>query len=320
MNSQQLAAVSEPRSVNRAWPLVYIVLVSWNTQERTLACLSNLSGTSYPNYRMVVVDNASSDGSPDAIAMLHPNVPMLRLTRNRGFTGANNKGFSYAIEHGAEFVYLLNTDTRVPDDFLYQAVMTAQRDPTIGIVGSKVLHAHRPDTIQFAGAHLNITIAYSGRALGYDELDRGQYDCVTDVDWVTGCAMMLSHACIVETNGFDDAFFAFYEDVDICVRARSAGIRVVMSPGSRVWHEGGGSLGGAASGMHLYYDVRNALRLTYKHRPASNMVTETLRTACIVGAHMMQVFLQGPRISLIRAIFDGMRDYYRGVNGARRTH
>ncbi len=298
-------------------PLVYIILVNWNAGGHTLACLESLRNLSYPSYKVLVVDNASSDGSPDAIAAAHPDLALVRLPRNLGFTGANNVGFHHALAQEAQFVYLLNTDTRVAPDFLSAAVTTATSSPDIGVVGSKVLQAARPTHLQFAGGRVNLHTGYNGRPMGYGKQDHGQCDHVTDVAWVTGCAMLISRACVEATAGLDDAFFAFHEDIDLCLRARAQGFRVVMSPQSRVWHEGGGSLGGGASALHMYYDVRNGLRLVHKHNPITARLGRLARTCCIIGAHVLQVLLMGPTNAALRAIADGVKDYYRGVTHAR---
>jgi len=297
-------------------PLVYILLVNWNATEHTLACLNSLQSVSYSNYRVLIVDNASSDNSVDTIAAAYPNATLLRLPRNLGFTGANNVGFQHALERGADFVYLLNTDTWVDPGFLAQAVTTAAASPSIGIVGSKIFHADRPDRLQFAGGRVNLTTGYNGRPFGYNQIDHGQCDHITDVDWVTGCAMLISRACLAATKGFDEAFFAFHEDVDLCLRARAAGFRVVMSLQSRVWHKGGGSTGGAISALHIYYDVRNGLRLVQKHRPLANLLGRLSRAACIISAHTAQVLLACPTRHGLGAIVAGVRDYYAGIGGA----
>jgi len=299
-------------------PLVYVLLVNWNTARHTIACLDSLQHVSYPNYRVLVIDNASRDDSVDAIAQAYPDVPIVRNGRNMGFTGANNVGFEHALRAGADFVYLLNTDTWVAADFLSEAVETAisESDNSIGIVGSKVLHADRPDCIQFMGAYVNLATGYSGRPFGYDQIDQGQYDSVTDVDRVTGCAMMISRACLEATDGFDDAFFAFHEDVDLCLCARSASFRVVMSPQSRIWHEGGGSTGGVVSSTHMYYDVRNTFRLLDKHNPTGDVITSLLRTACIVGAHAIQAALSHSSDRSASAILTAVADHYCGITRA----
>jgi GT2 family glycosyltransferase len=316
MIARQPDNLFEDTDMSRPEPLVHVALVNWNDGQHVLACLGSLSAVSYTNYRIVIVDNASSDGSADIIASAYPNMTLLRLAENHGFTGANNVAFRHALELGTDFVYLLNGDTRVAPDFLSQAVSTALADPSIGIVGSKVLHADRPDRLQFAGAHVNLMTGHSGRPYSYGEMDDGQCDHITDVDRVTGCAMMVSRRCLEATGGFDDAFFAFHEDVDLCLTARAAGFRVVMSPRSRVWHEGGGSIGGAASPTHMYYSVRNGLRLVQKHKPARNRALGLLRAGCIVGAHLLQVILGGRTIAEARAIAHGTWDYYRGVTHA----
>ncbi len=300
-----------------AQPLVYVVVVNWNTAEYTVACFASLQAISYPNYRILVIDNASSDGSPDVIGTAYPDVSLIRLSENFGFTGANNVGFQHALEHGAAFVYLLNADTRVAPNFLTQAVHTALSDASIGIVGSKVLHADRPDTLQSMGLRANLTIGHHGRSFGYDQIDQGQCDHITDVDLLGGCAMMISRACLETVGGFDDAFFAFQEDFDVCLQAKAAGFRVVMSPLSRVWHYGGGSVGGAVSASHMYYNVRNTLRLLGKHRPMSNKAVKLVRTGCVVGAHVMQVLLNKPSRAALREIVRGALGYHRGIAHAR---
>lgn len=299
--------------MDKTAPLVYILLVNWNTTEHTLACLNSLQSVSYSNYRVLIVDNASSDNSVDTIAAAYPNAALLRLPRNLGFTGANNVGFQYALEQGADFIYLLNTDTWVDPGFLAQAIITAAASPSIGIVGSKVFHADRPDRLQFAGGHVNLTTGYNGRPFGYNQVDDGQCDHITDVDWVTGCAMLISRACLTKTDGFDEAFFAFHEDVDLCLRARAVGLRVVMSPRSRIWHRGGGSTGGASSAVHIYYDLRNGLRLVGKHRPFTSKAFSIIRGGCIIGAHTIQVLLNRPTRATIKALFMGTHDYCLGV-------
>ncbi len=175
-------------------PLVYIILVNWNAGGHTLACLESLRNLSYPSYKVLVVDNASSDGSPDAIAAAHPDLALVRLPRNLGFTGANNVGFHHALAQEAQFVYLLNTDTRVAPDFLSAAVTTATSSPDIGVVGvvgSKVLQAARPTHLQFAGGRVNLHTGYNGRPMGYGKQDHGQCDHVT----ARLATIRLTHIC-----------------------------------------------------------------------------------------------------------------------------
>ena len=179
---------------------------------------------------------------------------------------------------------------------------------------------HRPDTLQSAGQFVNLTSGYNGRLLGHNEIDNGQYDHVSDVDLIGGCAMMVSRKCLEDIGGFDDAFFAFKEDFDLYLRAKTAGFRVVTSPLSRIWHEGGGSLGKQVSATHMYYSVRNGILLVEKHKPASNKAFSYARAVCIAGAHTAQVILRGPSFAAFREILRGVHDYYLGVTHARPSH
>src|SRR5689334_13312211 len=135
-------------------PSVSVVLLNWNGWKDTIPCVESLRQLGYANVQIVVVDNASTDESEERIRAACPDVTLLQSGANRGFAGGNNVGIRYALEHSADYVWLLNNDTLVRPNTLSALVARAESDPRIGFVGSKILYASRPDLVWYAGATL----------------------------------------------------------------------------------------------------------------------------------------------------------------------
>src|SRR6185503_4020206 len=121
-------------------PRVIIVILNTNRREDTLACLASLAASTYPAQEIVVVDNASTDGSLAAIGSAYPAVHILSLVENRGYAGNNNAGIAWAIEHGSDWVLILNEDTVLAPDCVAQLVEAGESDPRIGMVGPTDYH------------------------------------------------------------------------------------------------------------------------------------------------------------------------------------
>ena len=132
-------------------PAVVIVLLNWNGWRDTHACLGSLAGLDYPNYEVVVVDNASTDGSEAELRKRHPKLTLLQSGANLGFAGGNNVGLRSALAHGAEYVWLLNNDTLVEPDALSELVGKMQREPDLGLCGSTLLYESQRGTVQALG-------------------------------------------------------------------------------------------------------------------------------------------------------------------------
>jgi len=252
-------------STRDSLPSVFIVIVNWNGLADTLECLESLRYLDYPNFEILLVDNASADNSVETIRCRYPSVRILENSRNLGFTGGNNVGIRHALGNGASYVWLLNNDTTVDRHALFCLVEAGERDRGIGILGSKIYYSSEPDVISFAGATIDWSRGTSSH-IGRGEVDRGQYDNLSEVDRVSGCSMLVKKE-VCETVGlFDDTFFLFVEDVDWCVRAKRSGFRCVFVPASAVWHKEGSSIRKAEYGsLYSYYNTRNFLLLIKKN-------------------------------------------------------
>lgn len=239
-------------------PSVAVIVLNWNGLEDTSACLASLGRVDYPSFRVVVVDNGSTDGSPARLLERFPNVTLIELERNLGYAGGNNAGLRHAIEMGVDYALLLNNDTEVAPEFLRQLVETAEADPRVGMVGPTIYYYDHPDVIWSAGGAIDWRRGKTWMVC-LNEPDRGQ--CGTEpriVDFVTGCAMLVRREVMERVGLLDERFFLYYEEVEWCTRARRAGFKVLHLPAAHVWHKIPLDARGDSPEVH-YYMTRNRL-------------------------------------------------------------
>lgn len=287
------------------------VVLSWNGREDTLACLESLHGV-----ETIVVDNGSTDGSPEAVAERFPEVELVRAGVNLGYAAGNNVGIRRALDRGADWVVLVNNDATVADDLVPALEAAAARNPDAGVLGGKVYVADPPDVIWYAGGSFEPRVGYSGRVRGAGRRDDGSYREERDVDWATGALLAVSREAIERVGLLDEELFAYMEDADWCLRILDAGLRVVFAPSLRAWHRVSASTGGAASTASLYYHCRNTLAVCERRRPLGRGHTG-VRRAIVVGTHLLQTLRHPARGRAAWAVVRGWRDYRRGRMGRR---
>jgi GT2 family glycosyltransferase len=296
---------------------VAVVVLSWNGREDTLACLRSLAEVAYRPLEVIVVDNGSSDGSPDAVAEAFPAVHLIRLDRNTGFSGGVDTGIRAADERGAGAVLLLNNDMVVEPGFLDPLVEALR--PGVAAACSQILFADAPERIWYAGASFRPRRGHHGRNIGYGEpplpADRRPYE----VDCACGGAMLIARSAVEQVGLFDERLFAYREDLDWSLRARAEGLRILVAPASVVRHAVSGSSGGASSPTSLYYDTRNGLVVSERHAPLGTVGT-WLRRLDSFAAHLAQAVLSPRRAAATRAVARGLRDAVGGRLGERPSH
>lgn len=288
---------------------VAIVLLNWNQEDLTLACLRSLRALDYPDFRVILVDNGSRPGSLDAIEAGFPEATLIRHERNLGFTGGNNAGIRRALAEGADYVMLLNNDTEVAPDMLHLLVDFAASDPRIGVVGPLIYYYDDPQRIWSAGGAVDPHTAASV-SLGEGELDDGRrIPC--RVDYVSGCALLIKRAVVEQIGLLDERFFIYYEEADWCARAREAGYQVWLVPQAKVWHKI--SLQArAASPRYLYLMTRNRL-LYLRNRGApwprilGVILTSEVRTLLSWSLRRRHRDRRALRIYRMRGVVDFMR-------------
>jgi hypothetical protein len=292
------------------WPRVLVVVLNWNGADETLACLESLAAADSPAFDTVVIDNGSRRSVAPAVRERFPGVGCVELPVNLGYAGGNNVGLRRALEEGHAFAYVLNNDTVVDPGFLSAAVRAADA-PRVAAVGGKVLALDDPTRLWITYGSVNYRQSLIHLA-GWGERDRGQYDTVREVEWVPGCALLLSCAALRDVGLFDERFFAYHEDVDWCTTARERGWRIRFAPDSVVRHRGNRALGGPAyTSPRKYLSARSTVLYARKHASRAQKVK---LWACILVT-LPFVFLRrlvtgeaGGVILKVRGWLDGLRD------------
>ena len=248
------------------FPKVSVITVNWNNFNDSAECLESLRKTTYSNFEVIVVDNGSVG---DDVSLLKQrfgdSIRLIVNDKNSGFAGGCNIGIKDALARGADYVVLLNNDTVVAPDFLEGLVRVAQSDERVGIAGGKVFCYELPELIWFAGGIINYR---TGRTpiRGSGEADKGQFDEIVRVDWISGCFMFISRDVLQAVGMLDERFFFGWEDVDLCVRAARKGFKVLFVPESRIWHKGFGiDKRDRLMGMPVYYATRGQFLFMEKH-------------------------------------------------------
>lgn len=278
-------------NVQPAQPNVWIIIVNWNGREITLDCLDSLHHSTYRNQHVLVVDNASTDGSVEQIRKLFPDVEVLALPENRRFAGGNNTGIRHALDRGAELLLLLNNDTTVDPGFLEPLVARLASDPSAGIVAPKIFYHAQPDRLWYAGGSISFWTG-SMRHLGIREDDNGQYDTPGETDYASGCCFLTRAKLVAEIGLLDESYYMYTEDADWCMRARRAGYRVMYEPKARVWHRLSVSAGGHLSWYKLKNKACSNFRFFLRYARPYQWLTFPWMAVLSNGASAVRYLLQ----------------------------
>lgn len=238
-----------------------VVIPNWNGRRFLATCLESLLNQTYHNIEIIVVDNASGDGSQDFVREGFPQVRLIALSENRGFTGACNIGMQAA---SGDIISLLNNDTEVDVNWVSATVEGFCQDQEVGMVASKILLFDRRDHFHTAGDTFGIDGSAGNR--GAWERDVGQYDRVEYVFGACGGAAAYRKSMLDDIGLLDDDFFFLLEDVDLAWRAQLAGYKALYMPSALVFHHLSASGGGATAS---YYDGRNSIWVLVKNMPGA---------------------------------------------------
>ena len=276
---------------------VFLIILNWNGGRMTISCLKSLESVNCDSFfvEVVVVDNGSTDDSVERIELRiknqEPKTILLRNKENLGFAEGNNVGIRYALESGADYICLLNNDTRVDPDFLMQLIKTADSDEKIGLAGGKIYFEkgyefhkdrykenERGKVIWYAGGIIDWGDVYATHR-GVDEVDVGQYDEITETDYINGCLLLAKKEVFKKVGLFDPKYFLYFEDVDLSVRVKKSGFKIIFCPAAKIWHLSSGS-SGSGSELHDYFITRNRLLFGLRFAPFRSkvaLIKESLR-------------------------------------------
>lgn len=260
----------EPRTAPSTLPIdprVLVVLLNWNAADQTARCLQSVLRMSYPNFSVLLIDNGSTDGSAEHLRPLASDrVSLIELPTNTGFTGGSNLAFRHALEHGDDFVWLLNNDALTNCCTLASLIRVAQADPRIGLVSPRIASLQNPQK------HLNLGGLFRPEIPTFQltrDIDRATEWARTDPGHilVMGTALLVRTSLLRQIGLFDDRLFAYWEDTDLSLRATRAGFRNAVDFGSVVLHqEKDATLAANDLKPHYwYYMARNETRFWRKH-------------------------------------------------------
>ena len=261
--------------------LVSVVIVNWNGKHLLGECLDSLLVQSVGGIEIILVDNGSRDGSAEYVRERYRDVRLISLTENIGFAGGNNAGIRAA---SGKYVALLNNDTKVDPNWLANLLKEAEASPAIvGMWASKILTYDNPDIIDNVG--LLMYPDGLGRGKGRLEKDKGQYDRTGEAFFPSGCAGLYRRKMLDEIGLFDEAFFAYADDVDLGLRARLAGWQCIYVPSAKVYHKYSAS-SSAHSPFKAFLVERNRIWVLLKYYPVEMIVISPFVTLMRLLVHL----------------------------------
>ncbi len=261
---------------------ISLIILNYNGRDNTLRCLISLKKLLLPNnikFETIVVDNCSQDDSLKHVRNEFPDVLIIENKDNLGFSQGNNIGIQYALEHGADYIVILNSDTIVDKNFIKELLIEAKMSDKVGIVVPKIYFAqgfefHKD---RYKQEELGKVLWYAGGIMdwsnvigfhrGVDEIDKGQYDESIETQFASGCCMFIKKEVLKDVGLLDKKYFLYYEDNDLSVRAKKAGYKIIYVPKAVIWHKNAGSAGGSGSKLQDYYITRNRLLFGMRYAP-----------------------------------------------------
>lgn len=283
----------------RAQPNVICIVLNWNGWQDTLDCLHALKRCTYRNLTITVVDNGSTNDSALRIRAAHPDVLLLESDRNLGFAGGYNIGIRHALAKAADYVWLLNNDTKPAPDALWALVAKASTDRRIGAVASICYHMRDPAVVQaWAGARVNLLIGYVRNST------KPRHDHWFDA--LYGASLLVSRPAIQEVGLLDEGFFVYWEETELCLRLRKRGWLLAAAPESRILHKVAASTGGNSRVLDRYFTA-SGLRILHLHSPAPPVAMFIFLTVRFMRRLLRLQFSQ------CKSVWAGLQDYRRSL-------
>lgn len=260
--------------------LLTIIIVNWEREADTLECLSSLENCckDYNSYDVILVDNASKQGIKEIEnrKFLY-DLTIIRNEENLGFTGGNNIGLDEAIRRKSEYILLLNNDTKVLNDIVYNNITLLNANNKIGVLGLVNFYYDRPNLIWQAAKR------FDSLKIKLKEIDVSMFeDDLIEVDSVPGSSMFIRSDAIKKAGFLDDNYFAYWEEIDLCRRIKKIGYSIVVNRNSKILHKVKTS---TPTELHLYLSTRNIL---YFHKKLSPIIIVLIHFVRLFGRFLIK--------------------------------
>lgn len=328
---------------------ITILILNWNGWQDTIECLESIYQNNYPNFNVIVVDNGSTDNSinkikdfckgkisvtstffntdptnkPINFLEVRPDIDnyqkqktsnkgliLIKNPKNSGFAEGNNIGINYALKQiHSDYIMLLNNDTVVAKDFLVELIEVTEKNKKIGIAGPMIYYYNDPNRIWFAKGKISWKFS-RGLNAGYNEIDHGQYNEVSKMEYASGCGFLIKREVIEKIGLIDPNFFMYFEEIDWTIRAFKQGYLSYFVSDAKIWHKVSKSGGGIKGRIGLYYITRNRWLFMKKWAKKNDFIFFIFYQ--ILGALIlpMIIALYYQKIELFSAYYKGL---YNGV-------
>lgn len=288
--------------MEQQYPLVSVISINYNAPEVTAEMIRSFDKVTWPNYEIIIVDNASTKGNVDVLKDEFPFIYLIKSKENLGFAGGNNLGIRKAK---GEYILLLNNDTEVDPGFMEPLIEKFRSDPAIGAVSPRIYYHHTPNMLQFAG--ISDINKYTTRSTGWGfrKIDNGQFNEDRESFFAHGAAMMVPRKVIEDIGLMCEIFFLYYEEMDWGYRIRKGGYKIYYVNNSVIYHKESVATG-RDSPLKIYY--MNRARIIYMRRNVEGFKLGV--------AFLYQNLVAIPKnalVFLLRGRFDLFRAYMRAI-------
>ena len=230
---------SDSLSRTQSAPTVLIVIVNWNGKNDLLECLASLEKLNYPQdkYKILVVDNASNDGSQAAIAKVHPGVFLVENHKNVDYVQAVNQGIACGLDTGVDYIWIFNNDVVVEENALMKMVEIGERDKRIGVLGPVIYSYTSPQTIDNVGYKVNYWFGQLKKLRCNRDIFTNPSDQMSEITTILGCSNLIKTSVFRKIGLFRSIYKLYFEETDFNIRAKGKGFRIVVVKGAKVWHK-----------------------------------------------------------------------------------
>lgn len=289
-----------------------IILVNYNGEKYNNECIDSILESTYENYEIIVVDNDSKDNSVKILEERYSDkITLFKNKHNSGFSEANNIGIEIAKNKKCDYILLLNNDTVIMPDCI-EVMLKSSIDNCNSVVSPKIYYYDDKELIWSAGAKMLWKKGLAAQT-GINKKDNGEYNKRINVEFATGCCLLIPMEVINKVGFLSTDYFLYYEDTDYCVRIIKEGFNIIYEPEAVLYHKVSASTGGEESYLYIYYNTRN--RLIFNSKNNKENITYCLLYFYVTRIAKFVLWLLKGKFELIKASFDAIKDYNNGVIG-----